>query len=176
MTSCVSTKQETPLTYQINLNQRERIAANKRAFDEIIGDPYSKHDIVGQYPTLRCNSAIKAVDNSQEGGGGTANPARPNVIDFVCDVECAVIDGLKSYRPNRSIEDLLAMFYETYLTNDVEYFNQQERAVIEQVIGKLLIARKISPVIRYFTALRTKRAPTNTQTRSRRKIANNNEG
>jgi hypothetical protein len=144
-----------------NSNQRERLARNKEAYDEVIGDPYSKHDIVGQYISLRTRSSIKAVDNgSTDGCIGTANTARPNVVDFVCDVEAAIEDGLRRYIESSyhsSLESLERAFIATYLTCEGEYLNQRQRSDIEQIIGQLLIARKISPVVRYFTALRQKK-------------------
>lgn len=144
--------------------QRERVAKNKQAFDEICGDPYSKHDIAGQYMTLRTRSSVKAVDNSIENamGGSSGNAARPNVVDFLCDVDSAVFDGLGKYSKQRGdgfiqYESLCNDFTATYFTQEGEYIKQRQRAEIEQIIGQILIARKISPAIRYFTALRQRK-------------------
>lgn len=146
--------------------QRERTAKNKKAFDEIIGDPYSKHDIVGQYMTLRTRSSVKAVDNSIENqamGGSSGNAARPNVVDFICDVDSAVFDGLGKYCKHtgrntfNEYVDMCEDFTSTYITQEGEYIKQRQRAEIEQIIGQILIARKISPAVRYFTALRQRK-------------------
>lgn len=142
--------------------QRERVAANKRAFDEIIGDPYSKHDLAGQYMAMRSRSSVKAVDNSienQSTQGTSGNAARPNVVDFLCDVDCAIHDGVRKYAKQvlRDGTDVLEEFYKTYLTQDGEFLLQRQRADIEQIVGQILIARKISPAIRYFTALRQRK-------------------
>lgn len=154
------------------MRQRERVAANKRAFDEIIGDPFSKEDIVGQYETLRSRGVVQAVDNAkvlEHGGsfsGKSANMAQPNVIDFICDVDQVVLDGLLKYSKTDSVSPLLlgrfwATYFDPHIMLEADKFNQNERAEIEQIIGQLLIARRISPAVKYFTAIRKKRQKDN---------------
>ena len=81
------------------------------------------------------------------------------MVDFFCDVEAAVEDGVKVFgRSWREPGQALFVFTTTYITEDDKYytFNQRERAKIEQIIGRILIERNISPVRKYFTAIRRK--------------------
>lgn len=130
---------------------RSRFAQNKRAFEDVLGDPSATPEPVdGHYNMLRARSLIKAQKINFDEGRATANPARPNVIDFICDVENAVKKVLKSDK------SLLQRFNNTYI-HDVSTgteLNQVERTALEQRIGRLFIIRKISPVARYFTAIR----------------------
>ena len=141
--------------------QRERRAANKRAFDEVIGDPYSMEDLPGQYSILRNKDVIKAVDNSNIDmmTHTEVNPAVPNPIDFICDVESAIEDGCRKYATAHSLpaQYVMSDFYDSYIWQNYKALDQKQRAEIEQVIGQILIARKISPVVRYFTAIKHKR-------------------
>jgi hypothetical protein len=140
---------------------------NKQAFDEVIGDPFSTYDIVGQYDIFRSRSAIPAINNmaldSSGGAGSSHNAARPNVIDFLCDVENAIEAGLEQYIDSHDTlerqpfnDKLLDNFFLTYISHAGEYIKQTDRAEIEQYVGRVLLARKISPVVRYFTATRTR--------------------
>jgi hypothetical protein len=139
------------------VSKRERLAANKKAFDEIIGDPYSKEDLPGQYITARTSSSLKSVSNYDATGPSTKNAAKPNLMDFICDVESAIDDGLMRFRKDFYGErDVFPYFVKTYIIQTEEAFKQQERATLEQIIGQIFIARNISPVSKYFTAIRRK--------------------
>ncbi len=126
---------------------RERWMENKLAFDDIIGDPFAwPEPVIGQYHKLKSRSSVMAIKNSDE-GRATLNPARPNVIDFFCDVEHAIESVL-------SPEELYK-FVDTYITESTETaFTPQERSKIEQRVGKIFRQRKLAPVARYFTAMR----------------------
>ena len=126
---------------------RERWIDNKLAFDDVIGDPFAwPEPVIGQYRKLKSRSSVMAVNNSQE-GRGTDNPARPNVVDFFCDVEHAVISVLSP--------EELQKFVDTYISESTETaFTPLERSRIEQRIGKVLRQRKLSPVSKYFTVIR----------------------
>lgn len=126
----------------------------KNSFDEIIGDPFAKPEpIQGHYSLLRSGSGVKVADNDFTAGVGSPNAARPNIVDFFVDVESAIADGLKKYS---STYDHTKLFLNTYLWEDSKRatFSQAERAVLEQIIGRILVARSISPVGFYFTAIR----------------------
>jgi hypothetical protein len=128
----------------------ERQSMNKRAFDEIIGDPYAKPDpLEGHYAALKCRSSV-SVANIDSAGHGTRNAASPNALDFFCDVESAVDDALEVSGFT------LSQFTNTYIEEDRSKYilTQTERAEIEQVVGRILVARKISPSSKYFTAIR----------------------
>lgn len=125
----------------------EEFQANKRAFDDVMGDPTAiPEPIDGHYNTLRSRSSIKVAKNNFGEGQATANPARPNVIDFACDVENVINSVIKD-------KNVLQSFTNTYIFGSVE-LNQKERTVLEQQIGKVFRNRGISPVSRYFTTIR----------------------
>lgn len=135
---------------------RRRAAVNKEAFDDVLGDPFSKHEVDGHYNKLRYRSILSATKSSFGESKVTIHPAKPNAIDFVCDVEKAIEDLLGDD------PKLLAAFIETYITGDEEdiansSITQQERIYLEQRLGKLFLARGLSPVVRYFSIVN--RAP-----------------
>lgn len=125
---------------------------NKAAFDEIIGDPFAVPDaITGHYTALKNRSSIAATKNNFDEGSATTNPARPNPIDFFCDVELIVVMILKE-------DDLVAKFEDTYIFESTEdAFTVQERADLEQRLGRAFRKHGISPVSRYFTIIKQKR-------------------
>lgn len=139
----------------------ELVARNKAAFDEVIGDPYAYPEpLSGHYYLLKQRSSITAAPTPDKmQAKGPANRARPSSVDFFCDVEAAIRDGLESYFKNIPLEcefSPLDGFIATYITEDdrVVIYSQNERAGIEQAIGRLLVARKISPVTKYFTTVK----------------------
>ena len=137
--------------------QSERWARNKSAFDEIIGDPYSLPDpINGHYAELKQRSSIKIAELN-DSSSGTANPARPNHLDFFVDVESAITDGLDVYAKEYSFDgDVYETFLNTYVFElSKEFcFTQKERADVEQLIGHIFITRGIYPAAKYFTTIR----------------------
>lgn len=145
------------------VTKSERWARNSAAFREIIGDPFNRTEgesdpIQGQYAEFRSNSTVKVQDMEAMSKGGSANAARPNALDFFCDVEAAVADGLNKFYHHdvagRSVPQLEWVFLNTYVRETGEMFNQAARAKIEQIIGNIFLARSISPTGKYFTAIR----------------------
>lgn len=137
----------------VGLTKSERQARNKRAFDEVLGDPYSytsdgSDTIQGHYSRLKNGSGVKVCTIDQQ-PGGSANPARPTALDFFIDVDAAIADGLDEI--GSKLGDL---FINTYFFEIDPRFTQQERANVEQIIGRLLLKRSISPVSKYFTTIR----------------------
>jgi hypothetical protein len=141
------------------VNKKAELAAKyKSAFDEIIGDPFAfPEPIPGMYEELKKKSAITIVEPGKAGATPSpVNKAKPNHLDFFVDVEGSVQDGLLSYqlRTNYTFDELLVLFDNTYWIEDGTVFTQKERAEIEQIIGRILSARKISPAGRYFISIR----------------------
>lgn len=130
---------------------RERFIDNKLAFDDIIGDPFAwPEPVMGQYAKLKNRSSIIVTRNSFDEGQITINPARPNVIDFFCDVEHAIASVV--------LPEDLQNFVDTYITEvSTTIYTPQERSRIEQRVGKVFRQRKLTPVARYFTANRVKK-------------------
>ena len=132
----------------------ELAARNKQAFDEIIGDPYAYPEpLNGLYYTLKTKSSITAAVISEQGQSKSpVNKAKPSSVDFFVDVEAAVRDGLEAFFGINTLD----AFVSTYITEDgsQDAFSQNERAGVEQAIGRLFVARKISPVNRYFTTVK----------------------
>jgi hypothetical protein len=128
-----------------------RAAENKSAFDEIIGDPFAKPEPTsGHYVTIKSRGAVQAMQNNFDEGIATRNPSSPNVTDFICDVERTL--ELTLTPPE------LTMFVDTYiyeLTGEGT-FDQSARSRIEQRIGRAFRDNRISPVSKYFTAIRRK--------------------
>lgn len=129
----------------------------KKAFDDIIGDPYAwPEPVVGQYEELRGQSSIVIIDPEPK-SGITLNPARPNSMDFFIDVDNAINDGLDIFGKTwREPNQVKFVFDNTYFMCDNEYyvFNQHERSELEQVIGRILVARSIAPAKKYFTTIK----------------------
>jgi hypothetical protein len=138
-----------------NKKKSELVARYKSAFDEIIGDPYAyPAPIDGHYSMLKSRSSISSVKHKQNSAPGPVNRARPNPLDFFCDVDRAIKDALATFKPNQYEDGAFTLdeiFYNTYFTENGLIFMQAERSVIEQLVGRILVARKISPVSKYFT-------------------------
>lgn len=129
------------------VRQAEEFRQNKLAFEDVLGDPFAiPEPIDGHYNTLRSRSSIKVARNNFDEGQATANPARPNVIDFSCDVDRVITEVIKGKK-------VLQSFLNTYMFGELE-LNSAERTVYEQRMGRLFIERRISPVARYFTTIR----------------------
>ena len=97
------------------------------------------------------------IAESEQKARGSVNQARPNPIDFFCDVEAAVLDGLEIFIKREctyTLPGIKEAFDNTYLLGTGNIFSQQERAKIEQDIGQILVARGISPVSKYFTTIK----------------------
>lgn len=135
--------------------KNERYNQNRLAFLDIIGNPYEfPEPIEGHYNAIQQRSAIGT--NSYEESRGTVNPARPSAIDFVCDVDRTVQLGLTRYA-NQVNDDLLTvtrLFRNTYITEQEPIFTQKERITVEQIIGRLFLERKISPIGMYFLTIK----------------------
>jgi len=138
--------------------QAERAAKYKAAFDEVIGDPYGYPDpLEGYYLTLRSGSPVKIGGTDvTPTSSSPINGGKPNAVDFFCDVEAAIKDGLDVWEWRENLDQKLFNFQTTYFTEDPKYykFTQKERVALEQHIGRLFVARKISPVPRYFTIIK----------------------
>lgn len=135
----------------------ERAARNKRAFDEVIGDPYAKPDpIEGHYSMLKSRSSMSIAEPDRK-SKSPVNEARPSAVDFFIDVDAAISDGLEVFGKSwREPDQVGFIFSTTYFTEDPSYyhFTQKERAEVEQIIGQILVHRGISPASKYFTAIR----------------------
>ena len=136
----------------------ERAAKNKRAFDEVLGDPYGYPEpIEGHYSMLRCRSSL-AIGEPVRKTPSPVNQARPTALDFFCDCENAIVDGLdvfnrKDLAPS-PIDALKDVFYRTYFSETGLRFIQKDRSELEQIIGEILVGRGISPVPKYFTTIK----------------------
>lgn len=132
-----------------NVTRSEMLAANKRAFDDVFGDPFAKPEsFTGQYQIFKSRGAIAAMKNNFNEGKATCVPAAPNLIDFFCDVENIV---------SRNLDPIEQVAFEaTYIFEEegLNQFTPKERVEIEQRLGRLLRARSISPVVRYFKVVR----------------------
>ena len=105
---------------------------------------------------LKSRSSLAIADSEQK-SKSPVNQARPNPIDFGCDVEAAVEDGLKVFidrEKTYTLSDIKEVFDNTYLLGTGDIFSQQERAKLEQDIGQILVSRGISPVSKYFTTIK----------------------
>ena len=141
----------------MNATKSERLARNKKAFTEIIGDPFAIEPIQGTYLEFKAKSGLKVAGVDISAASGSTNAARPCISDFFCDVEAAVKCGLEKFGKDwREPDQVEFVFTTTYITEDEKYykFTQQERAKLEQIIGNILVARSISPVSKYFTTIR----------------------
>jgi hypothetical protein len=131
----------------------EKAARFKRAFDEIIGDPYAQPDALeGQYSTLKNRSSV-SIGEPDRKSKSPVNEARPSAVDFFIDVDSAVADGLEVWG-HFHIVAAKDMFYDTYFYEAGVILTQKERSEVEQVIGGILVDRGISPASKYFTAIR----------------------
>ena len=133
-------------------NQRKRKslqqAINKKAWDEIIGDPFGwPEPIDGHYLALKNRSTVIIAD-TEEKSRSPVNDAKPNPIDFLIDVEKCVEDGLKSIGYSKEIFD------NTYIIGLGDIFNTTERNSLEQVVGNIFVKRGIAPIQKYFTVIK----------------------
>lgn len=129
---------------------RARHAENKKAFNDVLGDPFAKPEpIDGHYNLLKRRSTIAAVQNNFDEGRATSNRVRPNPMDFFCDVERVIEEVIPD-------KNLLNKFISCYIIGDIESTElaQTERNRLEQRIGWLFLAHQISPVRKYFTTIR----------------------
>lgn len=129
-------------------SRSELFVAYKRAFEDVFGDPLAKPEsFSGQYQILKSRGQVAAMKNNFDEGKATRNPASPHIIDFFCDVENIVTRNLSA--------DELERFTNTYIYELRDGgLTDQERSDIEQRLGRLFRARKISPVNRYFKTVR----------------------
>lgn len=137
----------------------DRLYLNKKAFDEIIGDPYGKEPIEGHYTVLKHRTSQMTAFIDSQMSPATRNAAQPSHIDFFCDVDAIVNEGLEIFKRSdfgRSQSQLLQLFDNTYWNEVEPIFDQHDRADLEQIVGRLLRARKISPVSMYFTTVKGK--------------------
>jgi len=86
------------------------------------------------------------VSRIKETGRCSLNSATPNAIDFQCDVMKAVEDEIKD-------KNLLIKVIGTYILFE-DLLSQQDRTKIEQRLGKIFIARSLSPISKYFTTIK----------------------
>jgi hypothetical protein len=135
------------------VKKKREWAKYKKAFDEIIGDPFAPEPIDGVYNTLHSSSSISSIEGSFGEAEGTIDTSKPTVLDFFCDVDNAL---------SACIHDSLTMdkFVWTYVfgvtDNPTHTLPKGLRNQLEQQIGKLLLMRGISPVKRYFTVTKGK--------------------
>ena len=106
---------------------------------------------------LRCRSSL-AIGEPVRKTPSPVNQARPTALDFFCDVENAVADGLdvfnrKDLAPS-PIDALKDVFYRTYFSETGLRFIQKDRSELEQIIGEILVGRGISPVPKYFVTIK----------------------
>lgn len=140
------------------VNRKTELAHKyKTAFDEIIGDPYALNEpITGHYQVLKQRSSIYIIKPGTGGSPTPINKAKPNQLDFFIDTENSVTDGLATYqqKTDYTLDQVLQLFDNTYWLESGVIFTQKERAEVEQIVGRILVARKVSPVRRYFIAIR----------------------
>lgn len=132
---------------------RRRAAVNKQAFNDILGNPFGKEDVEGHYNRLKHRSILSATKSAFDEGKVTIHPAKPNAIDYCCDVE-RVIERVLGDDPA-----LMREFIKVYITGsetDIANSNltQQERSYIEQKMGRLFLAHGISPATKYFSVIK----------------------
>jgi hypothetical protein len=128
---------------------RARHADNKKAFVDVLGDPFAPEPIEGHYNLLKRRSSIGAMKTNFDEGQATDNPARPNALDFFCDVERVVKEVIQD-------RNILNKFETIYMIGEIEKpeLSQAERNRLEQRLGKLFKAYRISPVSKYFISIR----------------------
>lgn len=125
------------------LRKKKEQQLNKEAFYEIVGNPSS--DVDGIYFTIQQRSSMGTIEAKIGQMTETANPLKPSISDFICDVENAIEDVC-----DNAIS--LAQFYSTFGSPGKRPpFSKMEKNQIIQKVGKLLRMRGISPVKRYFT-------------------------
>ncbi len=142
-----------------NVTRAEIFAANKRAFTDIFGDPFAwPEPVEGHYQNLKSRGVIAAMKNNFDEGRAARLPGAPTLLDFFCDVENIVSRNLE--------EDEQRKFNATYiLESGTDQLSGEEKVDIEQRIGRILKARKISPTTYYFRAIRQR-----TKTNAKRRV------
>ena len=134
------------------ITRSELYEANRQAFVDVFGDPSVQPEpTIGHYQSLKGRGLVAAMKNNFDEGKATRNTAAPNIIDFFCDVESIVTRNLDKGEVEKFVDTYIYEAGEGGLTD-------KERSGIEQRLGRLLRARKISPVSRYFRAVRKKNA------------------
>lgn len=137
-------------TNKTRAKQKNEERKNKEAFIEIIGDPFKSEPIEGCYLTLQSRSAISSIEEKLGQSVGTVNAAKPSTSDFFCDVENVIRDSVP--------KDLHDSFILCYFEGDDKAVSKGWNKRFEQIVGKLLRVRGISPIKRYFTVTQ-KRKP-----------------
>ena len=132
----------------VNKTKSGSASANRRAFVDVFGDPAAKPEAIpGHYQTFKGRGPVAAMKNNFGEGKATRNPASPNIIDFFCDVDRTVEKTLTG--------DEQEKFLSRYIYEDDDHgLTQAEQNDIEQRLGKAFRESGISPVTRYFTAIR----------------------
>jgi len=128
--------------------KRGSVAANRRAFVDIFGDPTALPEAIpGHYQNFKGRGPVAAMKNNFGEGKATRNPASPNIIDFFCDVDRVVGKTLTQDEQDKLLS--------RYIYEDDDHgLSQAEQNDIEQRLGKAFREAGISPVTRYFTAIR----------------------
>lgn len=133
---------------------------NKAAFDDVLGDPFAinregkREPRMGNYVKLAGRSVSIQAMSYDDLGKATRNSAQPNVQDFLCDVD-RIVERELANEP-----EVLLKLKETYIWESTETaFTPKERMLLEQRLGKLFRAYRLSPVSRYFTSIRKGRQP-----------------
>jgi hypothetical protein len=126
-------------------------AANKRAFTDVFGDPFALPEaLTGHYQSFKSKGLLQAMKCNFDEGKATGNAARPNVIDFYCDVERIVHNELTKPEVER--------FIDIYLEETGDGgLSPEYRSELEQRIGRGLRRAGITSVRLYFSVRRSKR-------------------
>jgi len=120
-------------------NQKaKRYAKNKSAFDSVMS----------HYRSLNGIGSIPAINIEKGSSGGTANPARPTPLDFLCDVERTLVRVV----PKRYMTKFIVVYILIECLTALEQEMLADRVIggarhsIEQRVGESFIARKVHPV------------------------------
>jgi hypothetical protein len=124
--------------------KKQELAKNKRAFNEIIGDPFSDDGQDGVYNQLHQSSSISSIEGSYGESPGIVYAGKPSVLDFFCDVDMVIRDVIE----NTKLREEFGLIYFQY---ELTIWDDNRRNKYEQLIGKELLRRGISPIKRYFT-------------------------
>jgi hypothetical protein len=135
----------------------ERRKRQRAAFIEVLGDPGEQkrniEPVDGWYQTFKTRGPIAAMRNNFDQSATAKNPATPSIVDFFCDVETAVKDAITNQKELQKFWDVFVLVAE----EPDEWLTPSLRNRFQQTIGRLFVKRKISPVSKYFIAVRTKR-------------------
>jgi len=128
-------------------NKRSRKQANRKAFIDVLGDPFAiPEPIDGWYNRMKNCSSVTSMKKTIE-QKCTINPAKPTAMDFYCDVERIIQEEITD-------KILLHKFIKTYIVGETDLLSASQRSQLEQRIGQLFRDYKISPVSKYFTTIR----------------------